>query len=69
MRKICVLLTISIFLLMVASSFAQIPRANRDVRDLANQEWIPSEGLTMFTNIGTTGVDVDGVPSYIQMIS
>lgn len=67
MRKAYVLFFVGVFLLMVSLSFAQTPRDNADSRD--DLAVIPSEGLTMFTNLGVTGVDIDGVPGYIQMIS
>jgi len=59
MRKICLsILVLSIFLLMVTPVFAQSPRQPTS-----------SEGKTTFTNIGTTGLEVTGVPSYIEMMS
>lgn len=69
MRKYCFLIVASIILLMVGLSFAQTPRRNAASDDGSNTEYRPSEGLTMFTNLGVTGLDVDGVPGYIEMIS
>ena len=66
MRKLLVI-AVSITLLMVGISVAQQPRDYADSRDNINV--LPSEGLSVFTNVGVTGVDVDGVPGYIMMLS
>lgn len=50
------LLTVLAFLFMVGFSLAQTPRDNTS-----------SEGKTGFTNIAVTGLNVDGVPGYIEM--
>ena len=68
MRKLgLVLLAISIILLMVSPSSAQVPRQPTS-----------SEGKSGFTNIAVTGLDKDGtandvtdmgLPGYIEMTS
>ena len=56
MKKVLLILVCLSVLLMVSSSFAQSPRAGTS-----------SEGKTSFTNLAATGLDVSGVPGYLEL--
>lgn len=65
-------LAIIALLLMIGTAFAQTPRNYVDVKDnfaASEVSNIPSEGLTIFTDIAVTGLNVEGVPGYISMTS
>lgn len=49
-------LALVLTVLMVGVAYAQTPRENTS-----------SEGKTGFTNIAVTGLNVDGVPGYVEM--
>lgn len=59
MRKYAFVVVALSILLMAGISLAQVPRSD-----------VPStDGKTSFTNIAVRGVDVAGVPGYIEMYS
>jgi len=58
MKRLCLLL--GMVLLIANLSFAQTPRGSNQVR---------SEGKSRYTNLAVTGLDVTGVPGYIELMS
>ena len=64
MKKYLAVLAISFMVVGVA--FAQTPREYGD-KDDGSMSPSPSEGLSVFTNLAATGVNVEGVPGYIAL--
>ena len=69
MKKYLALLIVFSMMLMVSLSFvlAQTPRDEDDTA--LGERLTPGEGKTSFTNLSVRGLNVDGVPGYIEMVS
>jgi hypothetical protein len=59
MRKYAFAVVVLSILLMAGISFAQMPRNNT----------VSVDGKTSFTNVAAVGVEVDGVPGYLELTS